>query len=75
MDGSTVFARWRQRASQANTCFLEPTRVQIPNGISIGSAVFVQLTAQHLYTLQWAVPFPPKMPLPMGDLDPHLTHG
>ena len=29
-----------------NTCFLEPTRVHNPNGISIGSAVFPQLTAE-----------------------------
>jgi len=28
-----------------NTCFLRPTRVHNPNGISIGSAIFVQLTA------------------------------
>jgi len=29
----------------------------IPN-ISTGSAIFVQLTAQCRYTLQWAAPFP-----------------
>jgi len=27
-----------------NTCFREPTGVQIPNGISIGSGVFVRLS-------------------------------
>jgi len=30
--------------SPSNTCFLGPTRVHIPNGISIGSAVFARLT-------------------------------
>ena len=29
---------------QPNTCLLRPTRVHNPNGISIGSAVFAQLT-------------------------------
>ena len=62
MDGSIVFARWRQCAQMGgyigatwrirlNLCFLQPTRVHNPNGISIGSAVFAQLTAD---TLQWA---------------------
>jgi len=44
MDGSIVFARWRQCAPPCNTCFLESTRVHNPNGISIGSAVFAGLT-------------------------------
>jgi len=44
MDGSVVFARLRQCALPRNTCFLGPTGVQNPNGISIGSAVFVELT-------------------------------
>jgi len=39
------------------TCFLGPIGDQIPNGISIGSAVFAQLTAESRYTLQWAAPF------------------
>ena len=37
-----IFARWRQCAPQPNACFLGTTRVQIPNGISIDSAVFGQ---------------------------------
>jgi len=53
----------------SNTCFLGPTRVQIPNGISIGSAVFAQLTAESRYILQRAAL---KLPLPKGDLDSHL---
>jgi len=39
---------------RSNTCFLGPTRVRIPNGISIGSVVFAQLTAERSYTLQRA---------------------
>jgi len=35
------------------TCFLGPSRVQIQNGISIGSAVFAQLTTYLPHTLQW----------------------
>jgi len=56
-DGSIVYARWRECALpyehtgatwriQLNSCFLRPTRVQNPNGNSISSAVFAQLTAQ-----------------------------
>jgi len=37
---------------------------------------FAQLTAEYLYTLQWAAPPPPaKLSLTMGDLDFHLVHG
>ena len=42
--GSMVFTRLRQRALPPNTCFLGPTRVQIPNIISVSSAVFAGLT-------------------------------
>jgi len=37
---------------------LDPTGVHIPNDISIGSAIFAQLTAESPYTLQWAAPSP-----------------
>ena len=50
-----------------------PTRAHNSNGISIGSAVFAQLTAECPSTLQWDAPFPSKLPLLMGNLDPHLT--
>jgi len=33
--------------------FLASTPLSIPNGISIGSAVFAQLTAGRRYILQW----------------------
>jgi len=42
-----------------NRCFLGPTRVQIPNSISIGSAAFAQMTAECGYTSQRAAPFLP----------------
>jgi len=68
-----------------NTCFHGPTRVQTPDGISLSSAVFAQLTAASpyillynlhvIFTLQWATTSPSKLPLPMGHLDPHLIRG
>jgi len=39
----------------SNTWFLEPTLAQNPNYISIGSAVFAQLTTERPYTLQRTV--------------------
>ena len=55
----------------SNTIFLGPTRVHNPNGISICSAVFAQITADCRYALQG--PFPPlNYPLPWGS-GPHLT--
>jgi len=55
MDGSVVFARLRPYLIHA---FLGRRQVHIPNGISIGSAVFAHLTAESHYTLQWAAAFP-----------------
>jgi len=57
MDGSVVFARWRQCALHLIHC----TRVHIPNSISVSSAVFAQLTAESPCTWQWTVPFPPQI--------------
>jgi len=48
-----------------------PPRHSIPNGISIGSAVFAQLKAESPCTLQW-VPLSPKLPLSVGRSRPHL---
>jgi len=44
-----------------NTWFLGATRVFIQNGISIGSAVFAQLTVECPITLQWASTFSQKI--------------
>ena len=46
-----------------NLCFLWPTRVHNPNCKSI---VFVQMTVECPYTLQWDAPFPKYCPFPWG---------
>jgi len=53
-----------------NIWYLGPTQVQNPNSISIGSAVFAQLTAERPYTLHWAAPSPLKIATSYGDVDP-----
>ena len=56
--------------------FLEPTRAHNPNGISIGSAVFAQVTAECRRCRELeACPSPLELSLPLGDLNPHLIHG
>jgi len=50
-----------------------PIQAHKPNGISIGSAVFVQMTAVSLhFTTERPLPSQ-NCPFPSGDLDPHLT--
>jgi len=49
-----------------NSCFFRTTQVHNPNSRS------AQLTAECPYTLLYA-PLFPKLPLPMGELNPHLT--
>jgi len=84
MDGSVIFARWRQCAIpcghigaiwwiRLNLCFHRPTRVNNPNGKSIGSTVSVQLTAENPYTLQWATLSPQNAPSYGGSWS-HLIH-
>ena len=48
-------------------------RVHNPNGKSIGSAVFAQLTAESAYNLQWA-PLSTKIASSQGGSGTHLTH-
>jgi len=64
----------RESELLSNAWFLGPIGAHNPNSTSIGSAVFVQMTAECPYTLQWNARFPPlppfKITLPMGDLDP-----
>jgi len=50
----------------SNSSLLGPVQAHNPNCITIGSAVFAQVTTECPYTLQWA-PLPPKLPLPMGE--------
>jgi len=47
-----------------STSQLRLEKVDNPNDVSIGSAVFAQMTTE--YTVQWDAPFPSKLPLPMG---------
>jgi len=55
----------------SNTSFLGSTLVLNPNGISIGSAVFAQLTADRPYNLQWAA-LPLKIAPSHQGSGPHL---
>jgi len=54
----------------SNTRYLRSTRVVIPNGISIGSAVFVWVPNAMLYTALSMGSKPPKLPLPLGISSP-----
>jgi len=44
-------------------------RARNPDCITIGSAIFAQVTAECHYTLQWALLFPKIAPF-RGDVDP-----
>jgi len=59
-----------------NICILGPTRVQMSNGISIGSAVFALFTAECLSVLCNALPFPSNLKIAPshGAFGLHLTH-
>jgi len=67
MDGSTVFAKWRKCPLHL---IFGPTRVQIPNRISIGSAIFAQITSESHYTLKRTTPFPLKIAHSHGRSEP-----
>ena len=55
---------------------LGPTRALNLNGISIGSAVFAQLSAECPYTSQWDASFPLKIAaFHGGGSGPYLMHG
>jgi len=57
----------------SNTWFLRSTRVSIPNGITIGSAVFAQLAAECPYILQRTAPSPQNCRFPRGIMTPYNT--
>jgi len=69
----------RQVASVCTTSNASlPTRIHNPNGISIDSAVFEQITAlrQRVAIIyNGPPPTPLKLPHFIEDLDPHLIHG
>ena len=71
-----VFARLRQCAPHLIHAILGPTRVLNPNGISIVSAVFAQLTAERPFTMGRPAPFPSllKIAPSHGGSGPHLIH-
>jgi len=50
--------------------FLGSTGLNVPNGISVGSVVFAQVTAECPYTLRWALLFPQNYPFPWENVDP-----
>jgi len=50
----------------SNTWFLGPIQAHNRNGISIGSAVFAEMTAECPYTLQWAATSPIKIAFSHG---------
>jgi len=58
MDGSVVFARWRQCALWSNTLFPDPIRLSIP-AASRSVQPFLYSSQQSPYTLQWAAIHPP----------------
>jgi len=67
MDGWIVFARLCQCAALSNTCFFGPTRVYVPNGISICSAIFAQLMADSPCIYNGPSPSAWKLPLCMEE--------
>ena len=56
-----------------NTLFFGPIRTHNQNGISIGSAVFAQLTADCPVVYSGLLLPPHNCPFPWGDLDPSNT--
>jgi len=66
------FSRIRQCAP-CKICFHQPTRVLNPNGISIDSAIFVQLTAECRRARPF-MSFPLKIVPSHGDVDFRLIH-
>jgi len=64
-----------RHAPLSNTWFLGPTQVHIPNGISISSAIFAQLTADGPCSLQRATPLPLKIAPSQRGIWTHLIHG
>jgi len=59
----------------SNTWFPGQTRVQNQNGISIGSTVFAQLTAEYICSYFTTDSRFQNCPFSWGDLDPSVIHG
>jgi len=56
-----IAASHRDLDLPCNTWCFQPMGAHDPNGTSIGSAVFAQMTAECLYSLQWFACFPFKI--------------
>jgi len=76
MNSSIVFARWSQSAHHLTPASLGPPE-SIPHTASGMVQLFLHSSQQKVgpYALQWATPFPWKLPLGMGDPKLHLIHG
>jgi len=64
IESQNLVAMWTSLSTSgppSNTWFLWPIWAHNPNGISIGSAVFAQMTVEYPYTLQWDAPSPQKI--------------
>jgi len=79
---SNLFRKLVAMATLLSTCgppsstwFLGHIRAHNPNGISIGSALFAQMTVECPYTLQWYTLSPKNCPFPWGIWTPSNLHG
>jgi len=55
--------------------FPGPTLLSMPNGVSIGLAIFAPLTAESPILYTGLLPSPQYCPCAWGYLDAHLIHG
>ena len=75
VDGSVIFARWRQCASHLMHASLDPPySTSLMASRLVALAGFAQLTAENPYTLQWATHFLLQNCHSMGDLESCLMH-
>jgi len=70
INGSFVFAVWRQCTPHLMTCFLGPTQVHTPNGIWIGSASFCKAHGRRSLYCSGLPLSPSKLLLSIVDLGP-----
>jgi len=69
-----MWAHWRHLANTIEPVLPSAT-VHKPNGKSIGSAVSATHSSRQKVPLFYkGQPFPTKLPILIGDLDPHLIH-
>jgi len=66
-------AHWRHLANTIELVHSSPTWLHTPNRESIGSAVLHSSRQKVPILYNWR-PYPPELPLPMGDVDPYLAY-